>query len=260
MPSIEPILEHAIPYGLVLTRVAGLLIASPVVGAAGVPMKARALLAAALAAALYPVVPTTFQSVSAGWLDLLPMIVGETLIGAAMGLIAGIPLIAMDMAGTFSGQVMGLGLARVYNPEFDADFDVLGQLLYVVAGVVYVSLGGVDHLFLALAGTFQRVPAGGIALSEAPMDLLLTVLTSGCDLALRVSLPVVATVALLAVVLGAVGKTMPQINVMNIGFTLKVFASLAMIAGSLGAVAYAASDEIDGVLRAIGAWAAGLGT
>lgn len=259
MPSIQPILEHAIPYGLVLSRVAGLFVASPVVGAAGVPMKARALLAAALAAAIYPVVPGSYHPVAAGWLDLLPMIVGETLIGAAMGLIAGIPMAAMDMAGTFSGQVMGLGLARVYNPEFDTDFDVLGQLLYITAGAAYVAVGGIDHLFLALAGTFSRLPAGGLRLSEAPLDLLLSVLTSGCDLALRVSLPVVATVALLAVVLGAIGKTMPQINVMNIGFTLKVFASLAMIAGALGAVAFAASDEIDSVLRAVGAWTAGLG-
>jgi flagellar biosynthetic protein FliR len=255
VPGIEPILHHALPFGLVLARVAGLLAACPMLSAAGVPMKARALAAAALAAALYPALPPHTQAAEPTFLTLLPMIVGESLLGAALGMIAGLPMAAMDMAGTFSGQVMGLGLARVYNPEFDTDFDVLGQLLYITAAAAFTALGGLDSLFLTLARTFENVPPGGIALADAPLDLLTRVLASGCELALRVSLPVVGAVALLAVVLGAIGKTMPQINIMNIGFTLKVFAGLAMIAGATGGIALAASDEVDGVLRALAAWA-----
>jgi flagellar biosynthetic protein FliR len=260
MSSLGPILDHAVPFGLVMSRVAGLFIAGPVVANAGVPMRARALLAAALAAALYPVVPTQSMDVNAGWTDLVPMILGETLVGFVMGLVAALPLLAMDMAGSFSGQIMGLGLARVYNPEMDADFDVLGQFLYIMAGAIFVMVGGVETLFLTLAGTFRTLPAGGIGLADAPVDLFVATLTSGLELALRVSLPVVGIVGLLTVVLGAVGKTMPQLNVMNVGFTLKSFGGLAMLTAALGGVALVAGDEIDHVLKQVGVWAAGLGT
>jgi flagellar biosynthesis protein FliR len=260
MSSLGPILDHAVPFGLVMARVAGLFIAGPVVSNAGVPMRARALLVAALAAALYPVVPTMAQSgADTGWLDLLPMILGEALVGFVMGLVASLPLLAMDMAGSFSGQIMGLGLARVYNPEMDTDFDVLGQFLFIMAGAIFVMLGGVETLFLTLAGTFRTLPAGGIGLADTPVDLFVATLTSGLELALRVSLPVVGIVGLLTVILGAVGKTMPQLNVMNVGFTLKSFGGLAMLTAALGGVAIAAGDEIDQVLRHIAVWASELG-
>lgn len=261
MASIVPILDHVVPFGLVLARVAGLFIAAPVLANTSVPMRARALLAAALAAAIYPVVPHEFQSTtSIGFMDLLPMLLGETLIGGAMGMIAVVPLLAMDMAGSFSGQIMGLGLARVYNPEMDGDFDVLGQFLYIIAGAIFVMLGGVESLFLALAGTFRTIPAGGIGLASAPLDLLTDTVTSGLSLALRVSLPVVGIVALLTVALGAVGKTMPQMNVMSVGFTFKSYAGLAMLTVALGGIAIAAGDEIDTVLKQTAAWASELGS
>jgi flagellar biosynthetic protein FliR len=192
-------------------------------------------------------------------MDMLPALLGETLIGGAMGMIAAVPLLAMDMAGSFSGQIMGLGLARVYNPEMDGDFDVLGQFLYIMAGAIYIMLGGVESLFLALATTFQNIPAGGIGLADAPLDLLTDTVTSGLSLALRVSLPVVGIVALLTVALGAVGKTMPQMNVMSVGFTFKSYAGLAMLTLALGGIAYAAGDEIDDVLKRTSAWACELG-
>jgi flagellar biosynthetic protein FliR len=260
MNAITPILDHVVPFCLVLARVAGLFIAAPILANVSVPMRARALLAAALAVALYPVVPREYQSTSTiGFLDLLPAIFGEMLIGGAMGMIAVIPLVAMDMAGTFSGQIMGLGLARVFNPEMDGDFDVLGQFLYIMAGAIFVLVGGVESLFLALAGTFRTLPAGGIGLTDAPLSLLVDTVTSGLQLAIRVSLPVLGIVSLLTVALGAVGKTMPQMNVMNVGFTFKSYAGLAMLTVALGGVAIVCGDEITFVLNQISVWASELG-
>lgn len=259
MATVTPILEHAVPFGLVMARVAGLFIAGPVLSNAGIPLKARMLLAVALSAAVYPVVPHSTQSTTTiGFTEILPMMVGESLVGGAMGIIASIPMYAMDMAGTFSGQVMGMGLGRVYNPEMDADFDVLGQFLYIVAGAIFVGVGGIEWLFLSLAKTFATLPPGGIAASDAPLELLLDVLHGGYEMAMRISLPVVGAVGLLAVVLGAIGKTMPQINIMNIGFSIKTFAGLAMLAGAMVAVGHTAGDEIDSVLNQIADWASSL--
>lgn len=258
MNSLEPILGHVVPFVLVLSRLVGLLAAAPAVSGSSIPMKARALLAAALAAALYPVTPRHIQETQAiDFTVMLPMLLGEVLVGAAMGMIAALPLLAMDMSGVFSGQMMGLGLGRVYNPDADGDFDVLGHMLYLIAGSTFVAVGGVEWLFLSLARTFEHIPAGGIALSQAPLEIFLAVVRSGFELAIRVSLPVLGIVALLVVAIGAVGKTMPQINVMNIGFTLKSGFGLLVLALSLAAVGAATADEIRDVLGAVARWATG---
>ena len=260
MATIEPILEHVVPISLVFCRLAGLFIALPIVGGMGVPVRAKVLLAVALSAAIYPTIPHEWRSLgSPHAMELLGMIVGEALVGGAMGLIAAAPMHALEMAGILGGQSMGLGLARVYNPELDADADVLGQMLMMVAGGALVWLGGLEWMFVALARTFETLPPGGILLSQAPLGVFVDVLSGGCELAMRVSLPMVGTVLLLIVAIGAVGKTMPQINVMNIGFALKVAAGLAMLAGALLSIERVVGEEAELVLREAAAWAGSLG-
>lgn len=259
MSGLEPILAHVVPFALVMARLAGLVVAAPIVSNVGVPMRARALVAVTLAVAVYPTVPhADMDPGQTGWMDLVPMLVGETLIGAAIGLIAATPLLMMEMAGVTGGQMMGLGLARVYNPEMDTDMDVMGQLMFMAAAACFVSVGGLEWLFRCLASTFAHVPAGGIGLSEAPLDLLVGIVTSGAEVALRVSSPIVAMVLLLIVAIGFLGKTMPQLNVMSIGFILKVMGGLSALALSTTAMHAAVGDEIVRVLRVVADWVSGL--
>jgi flagellar biosynthetic protein FliR len=146
----------------------------------------------------------------------------------------------------------------VYNPEADADTDLLGQLLFYVASGLYFALGGVEVLFGAVLGTFESVPLGGFAFGAVPLEMFVGVLTSGFELALRVALPVVGVVLLIAIVLGAVGKTMPQINVMSIGFTIKMLAGLLVLAAAMYSVGDAVEEEVRRTLDSVTGWTASL--
>src|SRR5439155_21370181 len=104
----------------------------------------KALLVFMLAAAVYPIVQPSLAAVPrlnhTDVFGLVPLILGESLIGLTIGAIAAIPLMSLEMSGVLMGQSMGLGLARVYNPEADFDADVLGQFLYYIGAGVFVAL------------------------------------------------------------------------------------------------------------------------
>lgn len=259
MTGLALILSHVLPFGLVVARLAGLFIAAPMLSSVGVPMRAKALLVLALSAAIYPVLPASAQTVGElTLLDLLPMAIGEALLGGALGALAAVPVLVMDSAGVIGGQMMGMGLARVYNPEMDGDADVLGQMLFLLAGGAFVAMGGVEQLFLALTGTFQHIAPGGLSITQAPLVGLVALLGSGCELAIRVSMPIMGAVMLLVVVFGAIGKTMPQINIMSVGFTAKVLAGLAMMALGTAAAGSAIGDAIHQTVQDVCAWSASL--
>ncbi|MEK6701349.1 MAG: flagellar biosynthetic protein FliR [Planctomycetota bacterium] len=259
MTGLALILAHVLPFGLVVARLAGLFIAAPLLSSVGVPMRAKALLVLALAAAIYPVLPASAQTVGdLSLMDLVPMVIGEMMVGGTMGALAAVPVLLMDSAGVIGGQMMGMGLARVYNPEMDSDADVLGQLLFLLAGGAFVAMGGIEQLFLALTGTFHHIAPGGLSISQAPLAALVAVLGSGCELAIRVSMPIMGAVMLLVVVFGAIGKTMPQINIMTVGFTAKVLAGLAMMAMGTAAAGSAIGDAMHEAVRNVCVWAAGL--
>ena len=254
MPEFEPILAHAVPLMLVVLRLSGLFVLSPVLGSRAIPGRFRALLAVALGAAVYAGLPPAAAAPAADVFILLPLAVSELLIGAAMGFIASIPIASLDMAGYLMGHQMGLGLARVYNPEAGGDADVLGQMLMFIGLAAFIAMGGLEAMYLALVSTFERVPAGTFAVDRLPLEAMVGVLSSGFELAVRVAAPVTCIVLLLLIALGFVMKTMPQVNVMSIGFTIKIMGGIAALTASLAAVHHAAHDEIARVGRLVLDW------
>src|SRR5437868_2450431 len=69
--------------------------------------------------------------------------------------------------------------------------------------------GGLERLVGGIIESFARVPVGGFATDRVPLDLLVGVLASGFELAIRVAAPVTGIVLLLVIVIGVMGKTMP---------------------------------------------------
>lgn len=254
--GIESILLQTIPFTLVLSRVVGLLSFAPLLSMAGVPMRVRAILGFILALSLFPLVqrhtpaPPTLDI----WL-ILPLMLAEVLVGATLGMLASVPMLAMEMGGHMVGHQMGLSLASAFNPAFDSEIDVAGQALFTIAAAAFLSLGGIEVLFLALARTFESLPAGEFVSAPLALETYLALASSGLELALRVAAPVIAVLLLILIAMGFVMKTMPQINVLSVGFTVKILAGLLVLAWTVFVIQDVMSDELLAMFETIIRWA-----
>ncbi|MCG3124340.1 MAG: hypothetical protein GIKADHBN_02803 [Phycisphaerales bacterium] len=256
MPAgIDHLLPHILAFALVVARLSGLFIFGPLVSSIVIPMRLKAILILAMSAAIYPVAPAAPESIDLS--ILAPAMVIEVGIGLVIGILAAIPLLALEMSGVLIGQQMGFGLAKVFNPEVDFDTDLIGQLLFYIAAGAFLALGGIETMFGCVVETFHRVPLGGFDAARTPLEPLVGLVASGFELAWRVAAPVTATILLMVVALGVIGKTMPQINIMTVGFTMKILAGLAMLAASVYAAQGAVWDYVAVSLRSVMHWAAG---
>lgn len=243
---------HVAPFTLVLFRILGVFVGAPMLTSTAIPARVRGLLAFMLAIATYPtLIPVAHAPVVADVVSLVPMVLGETLVGFCIGTMAAMPLFALEGAGVIAGHQMGLSLARVYNPQLDTESDMVGQLLFFAAFAAYLAMGGMESLFDATAQSFHRIPLGGIGAADVPLDAIVGMLTSGLELALRVAAPVTGVILLLAITLGALSKTMPQINIMTVGFAIKVLAGVLMLAFGVSPGVHAVMEEVDDAGRRI---------
>lgn len=254
MPSLDPILPHLLPLLTVVIRLTGLFIFTPILSSGSIPFQFKALLAFMFALAIYPFVPPIPLDASIDLVQLVPLLFAELLIGIAIGLIASIPLLAVQMGGYVMGYQVGLSLAESFNPELDSNGSVSGDLLFYMAAFIFIGFGGLDILFATLAESFRTAPVGMFTSGDVPLDLLLAVLASGFDLALRIATPVMVIVSMIMIAMGFVMKTMPQINIMSIGFAAKIIAGLAILLVSINAVGTIAGDEILDTFDRLGVW------
>lgn len=267
MPSLAPITDHAAPFLLVLFRLSGLMVFAPILASTIIPAKVRALMAVMFTLAIYPALPaaqlgivpgSAYAALPGDVLSLAPLAFGEVLIGLAIGLLAAMPMHAVQLGGLIMGQQAGMNLGSVYNPLLETESDAVGQLLQYVAMVIFVAAGGLEALFLALATTFAHVPVGhGIGVLP-PLQLLTGLTSSGFELALRVSAPVLCIILIETVVSSFVMKTMPQLNIMSIGFAVKIVAMLLALVAGLAAIAHAVGDDVSETMGAVMRWIDGL--
>lgn len=255
MPVFDTILPHAPAFLVVVSRIGGVFIFTPLLSSASVPMRIRAMVIIMLALALYPVsnadhlvgMPLELWTVA-------PLIATEILVGATLGLLASIPLMSVQLGGLLMGQQMGLGLAQLVNPGIDIEGDSIGQLLFIIAISTFFMMDGLTILFDCLVQTFQYVEPGGFAFSEAPLELVVGLIASGFELAFRVAMPVIAIIFVETLILGFLMKTVPTLNIMSFGFPIKILIGLVTLVGSLYFIAEVIGFEVETGLRVTQDW------
>jgi len=252
--NLESILSHGLPFLLVLTRITGLFLFTPLLASNSIPPIFKAMLAFMFAVAIFPFVPVGSLPQTIDLASLAPMMFTELLIGIAIGLIAGLPMVAIQMGGYLMGYQMGLSLAESFNPELDTNSSVIGQLLFYLSIFIYISVGGFETIFMILADSFHTIGSGTFRASDMPLDLLLGVLHSGFELALRVASPIMGVISMLLIAMGFIMKTMPQINIMSIGFSIQIVAGLAVMLVLIGTIALVTGDELVRVLEELNTW------
>ena len=251
----ELYIEHAASWSLVFCRVLGMFIFTPVLAGQSVPIRVRSLLAAMMAVAIYALLPDEQRHVGSVPLASYVMIVAsEVFVGVSIGLVAGLPMIAVEIAGQVIGYQLGFAVAQASNPDLDINLDAIGTMLFFMTLSMFLMTGGLDATITAFLGTFGSLPAGGLAFGDAPLEAYVGVLTQGTELALRLAAPVAGVVLLSMMAMGFVMRTVPQFNVMSVGFAIGIMLGAGALMFALFATSDAVGDHITTAVRAVMMW------
>jgi flagellar biosynthetic protein FliR len=224
------------------------MIFGPMFGSSVIPARVRVFLSFVVGLAVYGVVaaqrggePLTLSL----WL-LAPLVAMELMIGLIIGYLASLPLLAMQTGGLIMGQQMGLGFAQLYNPAVDDEADIVGQMLFFMALATLLIAGGHEWMMLAVLHSFEHIPVGTFAVDLNVINLACGILLSTTELALRVAAPLLAIVFLETVAMGFLAKTVPQLNILSLGFPIRILAGIAIVVVGLTVIHDVA---MDGMLR-----------
>lgn len=262
MPSgLEQFLGHVPAWALVLFRITGIFIMGPMYGSQTIPPRVKIFIALTLSLCIYPMLLTTSAAAApliqrtieqhlSLW-QLLPAVAMELAIGLVIGFGANLPIVGMQMGGRMIEQQMGLGIAGVFNPELGATSGPLSQFITLFAITLFVILGGHRVVLTTLVGSFGHVPLGGFRVDGHVIDLAVGLLSSMFDLALRVGAPLLCLIFLASLAMGFIARTVPQMNILSIGFVLRIVAGALLLVGLVGVFAALFQDHTESTLDAV---------
>ncbi len=223
-PLWEP---RIIVFVLVLTRISGLVLTAPVLGAREAPMRVRAFLAVAMALVVAPLTWDAPLESPRNLLQLGVLVGGELILGATLGLGVMIIFTGIQVAGQLIGQVSGMSLGDVFNPELNEDVHAVSQLLFYATMAVFVIVGGHREVIVALLDTFTALPPGAGSASAGTVDALVNLMEQSFSLGIRAAAPTLTALLLSTVVLGLVSRTLPQLNALALGVPVNTTVAFA---------------------------------
>ncbi|MCP3905454.1 MAG: flagellar biosynthetic protein FliR [Planctomycetes bacterium] len=257
MQNFAGILEHVPAALLVVFRIGGLMLYGPVFGAPVIPARVKSMLALVVGLSVYPALSRQ------GFVDvdlhldlysLAPIVAMELLIGLFIGFVASLPLVSVQAGGLVMGQQMGLGFARFYNPGIDDEADVIGQVLFFMALAGFLVIGGHDAMLLAVLRSFEHVPLGAFVIDSSVIELITGLLLASFELALRVAAPVLAIVFLQSVAMGYTAKTVPQLNILSLGFPLRILVGVTFVMCGLVVIQEVVMEGVDEGMARLFEW------
>ncbi len=236
--------QKVLLFTLVLARVSGLVVTAPAYGTAEVPAQARALLAVGLAALVTPGQWHVSLAPAESLVQWLVLIGAELLVGMALGLGVALLLSGADAAGQLVGQASGLMAAELFDPTQNENVALFSRLLFLTAVAIFVLLGGHRMVMAALLDTFRAMPPGTAAWRASLAETFVTLASQSLALGVRAAAPALAALLLANLVLGLIGRTLPQLNIFLVGFGLNAMLALGILALSLGAALWVFQDQV----------------
>ena len=213
--------------GLILCRISAFIVLAPLFSERGFPRMAKLIVAVCLTVAAFPEVTTSYRAVSGGLYLLLAL--KESLFGMVMGYISKLVFDAVTMSGVFIDFQTGLTMAQAYDPTFQVQNSTYGKIYNWMAIMVFFALNLHLLMIKGVMYSFEMIPLGTAnILTGSVIEGIVKLFVKAFAMAISLAAPLVVAVLVVDVVLGVIARTIPQINVLLLGMSIKTIVALIL--------------------------------
>lgn len=237
---------------LLSTRVAALLLSTPLLYAVTMPPLVRVLLVMALSSAIALPFARAVPALPADSMALAMALVREAALGATLGLGVLLAFAGFALAGRLLDVQVGFGMAQVLDPATRGRVPVLSSLFALLAAVFFFLVDGHHALLRGVASSIERFPPGqGAPIPAAAVARELAALFA---LGFALAAPVVLALLLVEFALGVLARALPQMNVLLLGLPVKILAGLLALSVWVGGFGAPAGNLYAQIARSWTGW------
>lgn len=218
--------ERVLVWMLVLTRLSGFLATFPGFTEGRMPAQVRLVLGVMLASLLTPLIPKPTVPLES-LIALVFAMAMELAVGLLLGMVVAWTLEAVLFAGQLMDTQMGFSFVQLVDPINAQPSSISSQIMGQLALLLLFSTGLHHMMILALVDSYRLVPPGHIPAAQALslVGLLSQVFIRG----LMLAFPILAVLFLIDLIMGLSGKFMPQLQLLQLGFPLKIGVGLMLL-------------------------------
>lgn len=219
--------DHTDYVFLLFIRISGILISSPIFGRKNVPNIAKigfcaVLTVVFLSGIAVPEVYPVYQNL----LVYALVIIRELSFGVAMGFVLTAMFNLTMTAGALMDYQIGYSMASIYDYQNNTQTPISGSFFNIMMLILFFMYDGHLRLIELIYKTIESVPVGMAMPPSAILWVAAEVMTKGFALSVMVAMPVLAAGIMIEIAMGAMIKTVPQMNMFVVGIPVKIIVGL----------------------------------
>ncbi len=226
--------NNAIIFFLLFSRISGVIAFFPFFSHTSIPMTVKTAIVFYLSIIFFPSV--ILSTIPIDLSQIVLMILGEFMLGLIAGLVLNLIFGALGLAGMQIAMVMGFSMASVMDPTSGENAPIISQILTLMAILMLLAFDGHHLILLFLNETMGNIELGGFYPQPFIWEYLSSAVTHMFMMGFIISFPIIAISIMSDVIFGMLMKTMPQFNLLVIGFPIKIFLSILVLSAVLGSI------------------------
>jgi flagellar biosynthetic protein FliR len=217
-------------FGLYLIRTSALVLAAPVIGNASTFSGYKVGLIAVLALLLFgtggmPAVAVTSPVAFAA------LALREVLIGLVLAMVLQLVMVTVRVAGEMIGHEMAFNMSSVADPATGVNTPIVTQIWETMFMIGLLGVNGHHWLIRALSDSYARAPVGALTCDVESVQNLTQLVRALFEQSFRAGVtlaaPVLVLLFLVSLMIGLLARAVPQLNLLEAGFTMRILIGLS---------------------------------
>ena len=219
---------------LIMFRMGGLVLSSPIFGRVNVPMVAKIGLLVSLGYLMFTIFPQTVAIQYSTLLGFMLLCAGELLLGMALAYVTNVFFsLTAFTAGQLIDMQIGFGIVNVFDAQNNTQVPMMGNLLNIMFILVFFTVSGHLRLIEILYLTIERMPIGTLVISPALGLTAVEIFVRSFLLGVMIALPIIASGLTIEMGFGMLMRAVPQIHMFVVGIPIKMLVGLILFSATL---------------------------
>ncbi|RAZ51317.1 flagellar biosynthetic protein FliR [Campylobacter hyointestinalis] len=228
--------NNVVTFFLLFVRTGALMIFFPFFSHMQIPVVVKTTLAFMLTIFLFPL-----ASLSVDVTNLqIEYLILETFAELMFGLCAGVLLMlvfgAIQLAGEQISMIMGFSMASVIDPQSGMNSPLISNILNFIVLLAFLLFDGHHIILQFIAYSLNFIPLGGFYPDENIVKYTAKGVMNLFLFGFIISFPILALSLLADLIFGMLMKTMPQFNLLVVGFPIKIAIGFVVLAAIISAL------------------------
>ncbi|MBT0881294.1 MULTISPECIES: flagellar biosynthetic protein FliR [unclassified Campylobacter] len=209
--------QNIVLFMLLLARMSGLCLFFPFYSHLQIPVVIKSSFVIIMTFFFYPLAHT---NITPNYLVIA--LITELLLGLVAGLCLQLTFTILQMSGEHISFIMGFSMASVLDPNTGANTPIIGHFISLIALLLFLAYDGHHLVLLFWAKSLNGIALGDFALHDGWFRQIMNETKDIYLIGLSLAFPIIAISMLSDFVFGLLMKTMPQFNLLVVGYPIKI--------------------------------------